>query len=218
MNNKESLTRAYDLAAGDYATRFWNEFDKKPFDQLILNWFAGQIQPGETVLEIGAGPGEVSGYLSQKGVQCIASDRSPQMAVQAKKYFPQVRFEVQDFFNLTYKDQSFAGVAAFYAIVNLQLPEVKNVLQEVKRVLKENGLFLFSFHIYEDGQEEKLEVKQFFDKAGAELTFYLFKADDIKSQVEGLGFKIEDILIRYPYKGVEHPTKRAYFVVRKVGY
>jgi len=64
MDTKASITRAYDLAADDYAAKWWNEFENKHFDRLILNWFASQIPEKEVVLEIGAGPGEVLG-LSQ---------------------------------------------------------------------------------------------------------------------------------------------------------
>jgi len=42
-----------------------------------------------------------------------------------------------------------------------------------------------------------------------------FKVDDVRALVERTGFKVVDILIRYPYKDVEYQSKRAYFVVRK---
>lgn len=213
MNTKESIAKAYDRAANDYAAALWNELDKKSFDQIILNWFAAQIPPGGAVLEIGAGPGEVSGHLARLGVQCLGTDISEQMIENARKFFPQVQFEVQDFFHLSYEDDSFCGVVGFYAIVNLTLEEIKTVLLEVKRVLRSDGIFLFSFHIYEG--EEKTEVKSFFNQEANELTFYYFKVDDVKELVESAGYQVLDILIRYPYKDVEYQSKRAYFVVRK---
>lgn len=213
MNTKESIAKAYDRAAMDYAAIMWNEFERKHFDQIILRWFATQIPPDETVLEIGCGPGEVSGYLQRFGVKCLGTDISEQMVANARKYFPQVCFEVQDFFRLGYGDGSFCGVVGFYAIVNLASEEVKAVLVEVKRVLKRDGLFLFSFHI--DEGEEKVEVENFFNHEGTALTFYYFNVDDVKAWVESLGFEVIDILIRYPYKSVEYQSKRAYFVVRK---
>ncbi len=213
MNTKRSITEAYDRAAKDYAAIMWNEFGGKHFDQIILRWFATQIPPDETVLEVGCGPGEVSGFLHRQGVKCLGTDISMQMIESAREYFPEVRFEVQDFFQLGYGDGSFCGVVGFYAIVNLDLEEVKAVLAEVQRVLKPEGLFLFSFHI--DEGEEKTEVKNFFKQEGSALTFYYFKVDDVKALVERVGFQVVDILIRYPYKDIEYPSKRAYFVVRK---
>lgn len=37
MNTRESITKAYDRAAKDYATVMWNELDRKLFDQIIPN-------------------------------------------------------------------------------------------------------------------------------------------------------------------------------------
>lgn len=213
MNTKQSITKAYDRAAKEYAAIMWNEFEGKHFDQIILRWFATQIPPDETVLEVGCGPGEVSGFLQRQGVRCLGTDISPQMVEAARGYFPEVRFEVQDFFQLGYGDNAFCGVVGFYAIVNLVLEEVRAMLVEVKRVLEPGGLFLFSFHI--DEGEEKTEVTNFFNHEGSALTFYYFKADDVKALVERVGFQVIDILIRYPYNSVEYPSKRAYFVVRK---
>lgn len=213
MNSKAGITRAYDIVADDYAAKWWNEFEKKHFDRLILNWFATQIPENETVLEIGAGPGEVSGYLANRGVKCIGTDLSSRMIENAKKYFPEIQFEEQDFFNLTYGNESFFAVIAYYAIVNLPLDEIPSVFKEVNRVLKFNGIFMFTFHVYET--EIRAEVKNFFNKDGNTLTFYYFKVDEMKNIVESLGFQIIDILIRYPYPGVEFGSKRAYFILKK---
>lgn len=213
MNTKDSITRAYDNAADAYAAQMWNEIESKNMDRVMLGWYASQIPAGQTVLEIGSGPGEVSGYLSRLGVNCIGTDLSLRMIEKAKQYFPGVRFEVQDFLHLSYPEDSFAGVVAFYAIVNLTLDEIETAFKEVQRVLQSGGLFLFTFHIYEG--EEKRDIPAFFTLEGSPLTFYFFKVDDLKALVEASGFQIVDILIRYPYPGVEHPSKRSYFVVRK---
>jgi ubiquinone/menaquinone biosynthesis C-methylase UbiE len=213
MNTKESITRAYDRASQEYAAAFWNEFERKPFDRMILEHFAAHIPQGETILEIGCGPGEVSGYLHCQGANCLGTDLSAKMIESAKQYFPQVHFEVQDFFQLSYAGGAFGGVVGFYAIVNLLVPEIETLLAEVKRVLKSDGLFLFSFHI--DEGEDKTEVKDFFNQPDNPLTFYYFKVDEIKDLVEKAGFQVVDIMIRYPYPDVEYPSKRAYFLARQ---
>lgn len=213
MNTKDSIALAYNRAAQAYAANFYNEFEKKHFDQVLLAWFASQVPKDETVLEIGGGPGEVSAFLSKLGVKCLSTDLCEGMIESGKKYFPNVAFEVQDFLNLTYPDQSFSNVIAYYAIVNLTLAEIRQGFAQVKRVLKDGGLFLFTFHTYEG--QESVEVANFLNTANTPLTFYYFKIDEIKALVDDLGFQVVDILMRYPYPEAEYPSKRAYFILRK---
>ena len=82
-------------------------------------------------------------------------------------------------------------------------------------MLADGGLFLLSFHIYE--QEEVTEVRGFFNPPGNELTFYYFKVDATEKMVAEAGFRLEDLLIRSPYQDVERRSKRAYFLARKPG-
>jgi ubiquinone/menaquinone biosynthesis C-methylase UbiE len=213
MNTREGIRKAYDRAADAYAEEYWDELDRKPFDRMVLERFAAAIPPGGTILEIGSGPGEVSGYLGRLGAACIGTDASARMIENAKARFPGIRFEVRDFFELGYPDASFDGVVGFYAIVNLALDEVGQALAEARRVLGDGGLLLFSFHIRE-GEAER-EVASFFNQEGNALTFHYFDVEEMRRLALGRGFGIEDIMIRYPYPDVEYPSKRAYFLARK---
>jgi ubiquinone/menaquinone biosynthesis C-methylase UbiE len=212
MNTKKSIKKAYDDAADDYAAKFWNELENKNLDRILLRWLADQVPSSEKVLEIGSGPGEVSGYLSRFHDGCIGTDLSEQMIRNAKEYFPKVKFEVQDFFNLRYADDSFAAVVAFYAIVNLTKEEIGKVLVETKRVLKPNGIFLFTFHVRKT--KSTLTIERFFAKDN-QLSFYLYTIEEIRKLIKSVGFETIDTITRHPYKEVEYPTTRAYFVVRK---
>jgi ubiquinone/menaquinone biosynthesis C-methylase UbiE len=212
MNAKEKILGAYELASDKYADSFWDELTKKHFDRIILSWFALEKPREETILELGCGPGEISGFLASQGAECLGTDLSPRMIDNAKKYFPRARFEVQDFHRLSYESESFSRIVAYYAIVNLTMEEIEKAFVEVRRVLKTDGIFLFTFHIYEG--EEKVDAKDFL-VPGNDLTFYFFKVDEMKTIVEKLGFKIVDILIRYPYPDAEYQSKRAYFILRK---
>ncbi len=210
-NTKESIHKAYDDAADDYASAFWNEIEPKNLDCILLKWLSQQVQPAEAILEIGSGPGEVSGYLSRYHSNCLGTDLSSQMIVNAKKYFPKVRFEVQDFYQLGYPDESFAAVVAFYAIVNLTTNEIERVFIEARRVLKSKGIFLFTFHLAEE--RNAIDVASFFNK-GNPLLFHLYGTETMMKLVEKAGYEIVDIITRHPYKG-EHPTKRCYCIARK---
>jgi SAM-dependent methyltransferase len=207
-----SISTAYNLVAEEYAQKFLDELERKNMDKVVLDWFATQIPNNEVVLEIGTGPGEVSGYLDNLGIKCIGTDISPVMIENAKRNFPYIMFEVQDFFDITYPENTFYGVVGFYAIVNYHPDDLLPIFKNIKRVLKENGLFLFTFHVFEG--ERKTYVEKFLEKEGSKLTFYYYEVDEIKNIVENLGFEIVDIIIRYPYEGFEFPSKRSYFILR----
>lgn len=213
MNSKTSILRAYDRAAKAYAEALWNELAGKPFDRLILRWFAERLPANEPVIEIGSGPGEVSAFLQSQGVDCLATDISSEMVAVGRTYFSKVEFDVQDFFNLTYPDASFSGVVAFYAIVNLEPAEVRPVLAEAWRVLKPGGLLMLAFHTAET--VESLAVADFFGEKNNPLTFYYFPVGDIKTMLEETGYEVLELLVRYPYKDVEYPSQRAYCMAQK---
>ena len=213
MNTKNSIRAAYDHAAQEYAKRLWHELDGKPFDRLMLRWFAERVPASETILEVGAGPGEVAAFLMEQGATCLATDLSPEMVAVGKQCCPELDFEVQDFFNLSYEDESFTAVLAFYAIVNLQLEEVPAMLKEVFRVLKPGGLFFLSFHIKEE--EDTVYVENFFSEEQNPLTFYYFDVEDVCDMLKETGFIPMETIIRYPYEGKEYGSKRAYIIVEK---
>lgn len=213
MQDPSSIRAAYDAAARTYADHFWDELEKKHFDRIMLRWFASQVPPGETVLELGAGPGEVSAHLAAMGVRCLATDGSTRMIEQARRLFPSLPSQVEDFFALSQPDASFGAVIAYYAIVNYPMGELAPMLREALRVLKRGGLFLFTFHVFE-GQEQ-VTVGSWMDTDVGQLTFHYFEPDRMKALVEEVGFQVVDVLVRFPYPDVEYPSKRAYFLLRK---
>jgi ubiquinone/menaquinone biosynthesis C-methylase UbiE len=195
VNTTGSINKAYDDAADDYASTFWNEIEPKSLDCMVLRWLSDQVPPMEGILEIGSGPGEVTGYLSRYHPNCIGTDLSSQMIQNAKKYYPQGTFQVQDFYKLTYADNTFAAVVAFYAIVNLTIDEIQRVFVEAKRVLKSTGIFLFTFHLADE--KKVLDVERFFNKDNF-LRFCLYKIEEMREIVERIGFEIVDTITRYP--------------------
>jgi ubiquinone/menaquinone biosynthesis C-methylase UbiE len=213
MSRQTNILAAYDGVAERYASKFWNELDSKHFDRVMLGWYASQIPPDATVLELGAGPGEVSGYLAKLGVRCVGTDISSAMVERAREIFADAEFEVQDFFALSYPDESFYAAVAYYAIVNYPLVELEPAFRQVYRVLERGGPFLFTFHVFTG--EEQTTVRRFLDTDVAEIAFYYFRIDAMRALVERIGLQVIDILERQPYPEVEYASKRAYFLLRK---
>ena len=76
----------------------------------------------------------------------------------------------------------------------------------------QSACLLFSFHI----GEEIIEAVDFLGVSGANATWRFLDTDRVLEIAERVGFKVEEAVIRYPYKGYEHESKRAYIMLRKV--
>jgi ubiquinone/menaquinone biosynthesis C-methylase UbiE len=104
--------------------------------------------PQGRILVLGCGAGRTLPYLHKHNLAISAIDFSPEMILQARQKFSSVcdTIEVMDATKLTFADNSFDYVFfPFHGIDNIT-PDKKPVLQEVSRVLKPSGIFIFSSH------------------------------------------------------------------------
>ena len=53
-------------------------------------------KPGERILDVGCGTGQLTAQIAARGADVIGIDRSPEMIGQARRNFPQIRFDVGD--------------------------------------------------------------------------------------------------------------------------
>ena len=113
---------------------------------------------------------------------------------------------------LEFNNDSIAGIVAFYTIVHFTKEQVHVAFGEVFRVLKPGGIFLFTYHI----GEEKIHVEEFLGKK-VDIELMLFNTDFICRCLKKSGFKINEVIDREPYPGVEYETRRAYmFAIKPV--
>ena len=204
------VKQCYDLAAEEYSKAFLNELEHKPFDRNILDRFSEIIQANGLIYDHGCGSGQITKYLFDKNKhQIIGLDFSESMIKTAQKTFPEIKFEVDDMLNSNLSSFSANGLLAFYAIVHFDYDEVKTALKEWHRILKNDGYCLFSFHV----GDEEVYVEDFLDVKGACVNFRFLDTDKILAIAKDIGYKIVEAVIRYPYKDVEYPSKRAYIIL-----
>lgn len=208
----EALQSSYDRVAESYAEQFRDEIEKKPFDRKMLDWLAEKVGHLGVICDMGCGPGQIARYLKGRGVKVCGVDLSPEMVRQAHSLNPDISFQQGDMLALTdVADNSYGGIAAFYAIVNLPRPSVTQALQELKRALRPNGVLLLAFHL---GQG----IKHLDEFLGAEvsLDFSFFETDEVKDYLKTAGFELEEAIERDPYsEDVEYQSRRAYIFARK---
>ena len=206
----DSIRESYDRLAEEYTRRISDELQHKPLDRELLDRFAKQTQGRGEVCDMGCGPGHVARYLRDAGASVFGLDLSPGMVEQARKLNPGIRFREGNMMSLDLGDETLAGIAAFYAIVNIPRQSLPVVFGEIHRVLSSDGLLLLGFHA---GDEVIREEELWGQKIS--MNFLFFQPAEIKLGLEAASLTIEQIIEREPYPDVEYPSRRAYIFARK---
>jgi SAM-dependent methyltransferase len=205
-----SIRESYDRLAEEYARRIFDELQHKPLDRELLNRFVKQTKGRGEVCDMGCGPGHVARYLRDAGASVFGLDLSPGMLEQARKLNPDISFREGNMMSLDIRDGTLAGVAAFYAIVNIPKQHLPVVFREIRRALQPGGLLLLAFHA---GNEMLHEDELWGQKIS--MDFLLLPPSEIKLDLEAAGFTIEEVVEREPYPEVEYQSRRAYIFARK---
>jgi SAM-dependent methyltransferase len=202
---------SYDRVADEYVRHIYDELRRKPLDRQLLDRFALSVSGRGMTCDLGCGPGQVARYLHKRGVAVCGLDLSPAMVERARRLNPGIKFHQGDMRALDTGAAIWAGITAFYAIVNLPPGEVELALREMHRALQPEGLLLLSFHI----GEEISHVEDLWGCAVC-LDFYFFRTADVASYLHRTGFEINEIIERDPYAPeVEYQSRRAYIFARK---
>jgi ubiquinone/menaquinone biosynthesis C-methylase UbiE len=202
----------YDRIADEYARRIYDELQHKPLDRQLLDRFAESVRDRGMACDLGCGPGHVARYLQGWGIQVCGMDVSPGMIDCAQRLNPGIDFREGDMRALPVEDNTWAGIAAFYAIVNLTHDEVQEALREMMRVLVPAGRLLLAFHLGEDSSQTEEDIWG----SGTTLEFYFFRASTVGRYLRAAGFEIDEIVEREPYAPeVEYQSRRAYIFAHK---
>jgi SAM-dependent methyltransferase len=201
---------SYDRVADEYVRRIFDELQHKPLDRQLLDRFAARVRDVGPVCDIGCGPGHVARYLHERGVQVCGIDLSPVMVERARGLTPAVEFRQGDMLTLDAPDGTWAGIAAFYAIIHISRGDVTRALGELRRALRPGGLLLLTFHLG-DGA---IHLDEWWGQAVC-VDFFLFQSAEMAGYLTAAGFEIEEIIEREPYPDVEHQSRRAYIFARR---
>ena len=210
-NLTQSIQQSYDRIADEYTRRIANELQNKPFDRELLKEFVARVAGRGQVCDMGCGPGHVARYLRDLGTSVFGLDISPRMVDEARKLNPDISFREGNMMSLDLEDQALAGIAAFYAIVNIPRDSLPTVFREMARVLKPEGLLLLAFHVGDEAlREQELWGRRI------DMDFFLLPTGEIRRKLEDAGFAIDKIVERGPYAPeVEYQSRRAYVFARK---
>jgi SAM-dependent methyltransferase len=212
-NLTESIRESYDRLADEYARQISNELQKKPLDRQLLDRFAAETAGRGEVCDLGCGPAHVARYLCDAGAAVFGLDLSSRMIEEARQLNPDIRFRQGNMMALDLEDGELAGIAAFYAIVNIPKETLPLVFREMWRVLQPGGLLLLAFHV----GDETLRPTELWGRL-ISMDWFFFPTLEIRRCLAATGFAIEEIIEREPYPPeVEHRSRRAYIFARKPG-
>lgn len=183
--------------------KFWNRVAKwytpmqeksnKSLYERLCKLVIPYIDTEHKILELGCGTGQLTGPLSRRGGEWIATDFSERMIAEGKKRskWKNVKFEVADATELRYEDDVFDLVL----IANTLhiMPEPQKALREIRRVLKPDGLLIAPTFVY-DGHINRLRI-WVMERIGFR-TFYKWNHMEYLIFLEENGFDvIEDQLL-----------------------
>jgi len=201
---------SYDQVASEYAEKFKDEMDQKPFDRECLDRLAREVGTLGPICDLGCGPGQIARYLHRQGVDTLGVDLSPRMVAEAQQLNPEIPFHQGDMLSLPDADNSWGGIAAFYCIIHIPREKIVGALREMKRVLKPSGMLLVTFHI---GEEIK-HLDEWWEKP-VNLDFAFYQPEEMENWLIEAGFELEETLVREPNPDVEVATRRAYIFAMK---
>ena len=140
---------SYDADADAYADKVQGLLESSPHLRASLALFADLVNDagGGTVADIGCGPGYVTRYLHDVGIEAFGIDLSPEMVALARRDHPGLRFEVGTMTDLDVADGSLAGVIAFWSVIHVPDQSLPGVFAEFRRVLRPAGSLLVGFHV-----------------------------------------------------------------------
>ncbi|HTL88891.1 MAG TPA: class I SAM-dependent methyltransferase [Leptolyngbya sp.] len=110
--------------------------------------FAGlTIEPETKVLDLCCGSGQTTQFLVQRSRHVTGLDASPRSIQRAKQNAPEAEYVEAFAEKNPFPDRAFDLVHTSAAMHEMKLPQLRQILQEVYRVLKPGGVFtMVDFH------------------------------------------------------------------------
>ncbi|WP_035795158.1 class I SAM-dependent methyltransferase [Kitasatospora mediocidica] len=156
------VRESYDLVADNYAhmvaTTGMGDIRRHPWLKASIDAFADTVGGLGPVLDVGCGPGTVTGYLAERGLDVSGVDLSPRMIENARRLYPQCRFSVASTTELDLGEASLGGVLGWWSLFNLPRDVLPQVLAHFAYALKPGGHFIAGTHV---GDEDTVRTEAY---------------------------------------------------------
>ena len=207
----ESTREGYDVTASEYAERFHDHLQDRPLDRAMLAGFAGLVDRGGVVADVGCGTGAAARMLANLGLDVLGIDLSPNMLAEARRRNPDLSFQVGSMTGLDFADGHFCGICAWYSVIHIPDEQLPDVFAEFHRVLRPGGLVLVAFQV---GDQPRTFKEMFGEQVS--LTFYRRQPDTVAQLLDEAGLEPYAALVREPNDDGFESTPHAYLIARRV--
>ncbi|GAA1732839.1 class I SAM-dependent methyltransferase [Streptomyces yatensis] len=156
------VRESYDRVADNYAhmalTTGVGDIRRHPWLKASIDAFADTVGDLGPVLDVGCGPGMVTAYLAERGLDVSGVDLSPRMIENARRLHPQCRFSVSSVTDLDLEEASLGGVLGWWSLFTLPRDVLPQVLALFAGALKPGGHFITGTHV---GDEDKVRTEAY---------------------------------------------------------
>jgi SAM-dependent methyltransferase len=157
----ETVRDSYDRVADNYVemvtTTGMGDIRTHPWLKAAMDAFADTVGPIGPVLDVGCGPGTVTAYLAERGINVSGVDLSPRMIEHARRLHPQCAFTVGSVTDLDFPRASLGGVLGWWSLFNLPRNVLPTVLASFAAALRPGGQLIIATHVG-DNHVERTEA------------------------------------------------------------
>ncbi len=153
----DDVRASYDRVADNYVEMNLGDIRLHPWLRAAMDGFAACVRNRGPVLDVGCGPGHVTAYLAELGLEVSGVDLSPRMIAHARRLHPDQRFEVASATDLKLEPSSLGGILGWWSLFNLPRTVLPSVLESFGRALEPGGHVIVATHMG-DGDIERTEA------------------------------------------------------------
>lgn len=107
------------------------------------------------ILEIGVGTGNLAGKFLEGTYEIIGIDQSREMLSVAKEKYPKLKVRLGEFLKIPYENNSFDYIVSTYAFHHLNDEEKSMAIEEMMRVLNDDGVIIIGDLMFESKEAER---------------------------------------------------------------
>ena len=200
----DDVRDSYDRVADSYVhlltTTGMGEIRTHPWLKSSIDAFAAAVADVGPVLDTGCGPGTVTAYLQELGLDVSGTDLSPRMIEHAQHLHPECSFAVRSTTDLDLEPTSLGGFLGWWSLFNLPREVLPEVLGNFHQALRPGGHLIVATHVGDDD----VARTEAYGGVAVNWTTHQWQPEQLTDLLQHAGFRVVAEL-RLPADGQQGP-------------